>query len=302
MPARILDLDRDQLAALRGRELTAAVAAAEGRTMVAEVFAERAALSPDPDGRGVHNMELMAAFGADIVVLNMIDRVWDWDGQRFHFPGAGSFTSLAELASCIGRPIGVNLEPGEVPALRRATPEPAKRLIDAGAAMLCLTANPSTAGSYDGLARATGELRASLGDQVALWSGKMHHAGHREPVTTTRLMRLVDAGADGVIIPLPGTLPGVTKELAAEAVAMVQEAAAVVMGAIGTSQEGAHTTVVPQLALTAKEIGVDAHHVGDCFLPGMGDPELLYAYSVAIRGRRHTWNRMALGGRRFQQR
>lgn len=123
MPARILDLDRDQLATLRGTELTAAVAAAEGRTMVAEVFAERAALSPDPDGRGVHNMELMAAFGADIVVLNMIDRVWD--GQRFHFPGTGFFTSLAELASYIGRPIAVNLEPGNVPEIRRAKPEQA---------------------------------------------------------------------------------------------------------------------------------------------------------------------------------
>ena len=25
----------------------------------------------------------------------------------------------------------------------------------------------------------------------------------------------------------------------------------------------------------------------------VGDPELLYAYSVAVRGRRHTWTRMA---------
>lgn len=299
MPARILDLDRGQLAALRGAELTAAVAAAEGRTIVAEVFAERAVLMWDPQGRGVHNMELMAAFGADIVVLNMIDRVWD--GERFHFPGVGSFTTLAELAAYIGRPIGVNLEPGDVPETRQAKPEHAKRLIDAGAAMVCLTANPSTDGSYDGLARVTSELRTSLGDDVALWSGKMHHAGHRERVTTKRLTRLVDAGADGVIIPLPGTVPGVTKELATEAVAAVQDAGAVVMGAIGTSQEGAHTTVVPQLALNAKEIGVDAHHIGDCFLPGMGDPELLYAYSVAIRGRRHTWTRMALGGRGLRE-
>ncbi|MDQ8705721.1 hypothetical protein RCO28_24965 [Streptomyces sp. LHD-70] len=72
------------------------------------------------------------------------------------------------------------------------------------------------------------------------------------------------------------------------------------MGAIGTSQEGAHQNVVPQLALNAKEVGVDAHHFGDSFIPGMCDPELLYAYSVAIRGRRHTWNRMALSGRGFR--
>ncbi len=297
MSVRILDLDREQLAALAGRQLTSAVAAAEGRTMVAEVFAERAVLSAHPDGRGVHNMELMAAFGADIVVLNLIDRVWD--GEQFHFPGIGSVASLSALARRIGRPIAVNLEPGDVPEIRRATPEVAKRLVDSGAALLVLTANPSTAGTYDGLARATAELRHSLGD-AALWSGKMHHAGHREPVTTQRLTNLVEAGADGVVMPVPGTLPGVTRELAATAVAAVQDAGAVVMGAIGTSQEGAHTDVVAQLALTAKEVGIDAHHIGDCFLPGFGDPELLYAYSVAIRGRRHTWNRMALGGRAAQ--
>lgn len=283
---RILDLDRTGLAALRGPDLSAAVAASEGRTMVAEVFADRAALSFD--GRtGVHNAELMAAFGADLIVLNMIDRVWD--GTTFRFPGLGELRSLHELAERIGRPIGVNVEPGTVPDLRKATQDNARRLADAGAALIVLTANPSTDGSLDGMARATEEIRTD----AALWVGKMHHAGHPEPITAAKLTRLVDAGADGVILPIPGTLPGVTREAAAEAVAAVHEKGAVVMGAIGTSQEGAHTDVVPHLALTAKEIGVDAHHVGDCFLPGMGDPELLYAYSVAVRGRRHTWTRMA---------
>ncbi|MFF1375818.1 hypothetical protein [Streptomyces sp. NPDC058308] len=292
---RILDLDREHLAALRGRALTASVAAAEGRTMVAEVFADRAALIPVPGMPGVHNAELVAAFGADIVVLNLIERAWD--GERLDLPGLGTFTSIADLAAYIGRPVGVNLEPGDVPEIRRAKPEYARRLVDMGAAMLCLTANPGTGGSYEGLARVTEELRAGLGDDVALWSGKMHHAGHPERLTVDRLTSLVDAGADGVVMPLPGTLPGVTKELAARAVAAVQDAGAVVMGAIGTSQEGSHANVVPQLALTAKEVGVDAHHFGDSFLPGMCDPEVMYDYSVAIRGRRHTWNRMALGGR-----
>jgi hypothetical protein len=283
---RILDLDRSGLAALRGPELTRAVAASEGRTMVAEVFADRAALSFDGQ-TGVHNAELMAAFGADVIVLNMIDRVWD--GTTFRFPGLGEFASLAELAAKIGRPIGVNLEPGTVPELRKASKDNAQRLADAGAALIVLTANPSTDGSLDGMARATEQLATEAG----LWVGKMHHAGHPEPITAQKLGNLVDAGADGVILPIPGTLPGITREAAAEVVQAVHAKGAVVMGAIGTSQEGAHTNVVPQLALTAKEIGVDAHHIGDCFLPGMGDPELLYAYSVAVRGRRHTWTRMA---------
>ncbi|MFF1415156.1 hypothetical protein ACFVX6_36220 [Streptomyces sp. NPDC058289] len=288
---RILDLDRDALSALRGRDLTRAVAAAEGRTMVAEVFAERAALSPHPDGRGVHNAELVAAFGADIVILNLIERAWD--GERLVMPGLGTFTSFTDLARLIGRPVGVNLEPGDVPEIRRATSEHARRLIDMGAALLCITANPGTGGTYDGMARVTEELRKGLGDDAALWSGKMHHAGCPERVTPARLTALVDAGADGVVAPLPGTLPGMTRELAATAVAAVQDAGAIVMGAIGTSQEGSHANVVPQLALNAKEAGFDAHHFGDSYLPGMCDPEVMYAYSVAIRGRRHTWNRMS---------
>ena len=69
------------------------------------------------------------------------------------------------------------------------------------------------------------------------------------------------------------------------------------MGTIGTSQEGARPSLAPRLALVAKEIGVDAHHIGDAGLSRMPDPELLYEYSIAVRGRRHTWRRMALGNR-----
>jgi len=70
-----------------------------------------------------------------------------------------------------------------------------------------------------------------------------------------------------------------------------------VLGTIGTSQEGATAKLARSLALTAKEVGVDAHHIGDAGYYGIGDPEFLHAYSIAVRGRRHTWRRMALGAR-----
>ncbi|MFD3940595.1 hypothetical protein ACFWSF_21020 [Streptomyces sp. NPDC058611] len=98
----------------------------------------------------------------------------------------------------------MNLEPGDVPEIRRAKPEYAKRLVDMGAALLCITANPGTGGSYEAMARVPDELRRWLGDDAALWSGKTHHAGHPERITTARLTALVDAGADGVVMPLPG--------------------------------------------------------------------------------------------------
>jgi hypothetical protein len=75
---RILDLDRDELAALRGRALTDAVAAAEGRTIVAEVIAGAPGLAD-----GVENFELVASLGADLIILNFVELVLGDDGWRF---------------------------------------------------------------------------------------------------------------------------------------------------------------------------------------------------------------------------
>ncbi|MFF9017441.1 hypothetical protein ACF09C_31330 [Streptomyces sp. NPDC014870] len=123
-------------------------------------------------------------------------------------------------------------------------------------------------------------------------------AGRTEPLDAAGMRRVAEAGADGVLVPLPGTVPGVTREIAAVAVREIHGAGAIAMGTIGTSQEGSHRTVVPQLALNAMEVGVDAHHIGDAYVGGAMDPEFLYDYSVAIRGRRHTWHRMARNTRK----
>ena len=41
-----------------------------------------------------------------------------------------------------------------------------------------------------------------------------------------------------------------------------------------------------------KMTGTDLHHVGDAGVGGL-NPENLMAYSIAIRGKRHTYLRMA---------
>jgi hypothetical protein len=293
LPARLLDLDRDGLAGLAGRELHDLIAAAEGRTLAVEVIAGAAPLVD-----GVHNLEVAAAMGADLVLLNRVEEALASGGWAF--PAIGRSNDLADLAGRVGRPIGANLEPGDVPAPRRATPEAAKRLVDAGAAFLCLTANPGTGTSLARLTEATAAVRAALGHQPVILAGKMHQAGASEPLTPEGVAALVTAGADGALVPLPGTVPGIRREIAAAIIEAVHAAGGLAMGTVGTvgtSQEGAHTSVAVPLALVAKEIGVDIHHLGDAGLGGGPDPELVYHYSVAIRGRRHTWRRMALGGR-----
>jgi len=71
-------------------------------------------------------------------------------------------------------------------------------------------------------------------------------------------------------------------------------AGALTMTAIGTSQEGADVDTIRALALMAKMTGTDIHHLGDCGYYGITLPENLVTYSMTIRGRRHTYRRMAM--------
>ena len=43
----------------------------------------------------------------------------------------------------------------------------------------------------------------------------------------------------------------------------------------------------------ASSMGTDIHHLGDTGYPGVAIPENIMAYSIAIRGVRHTYHRMA---------
>jgi hypothetical protein len=50
---------------------------------------------------------------------------------------------------------------------------------------------------------------------------------------------------------------------------------------------------VRQIALWSKMAGADIPHIGDADYSGMANPENILAFSVAIRGRRCTYRRMA---------
>jgi hypothetical protein len=46
--------------------------------------------------------------------------------------------------------------------------------------------------------------------------------------------------------------------------------------------------------LMSKMTGADILHIGDAGYSGMANPENILAFSLAIRGRRHTYRRMAV--------
>lgn len=299
----MLDCAASDVAAMSKADLLMSLRASEGRVMVCETVT-----AVEPLLAGVTNAELVAAMGADIVLLNLFDVECPViHGLPRDTPPTEAVRTLKRLT---GRVVGINLEPvddryaedlGESAALpdgRLATAANAVRAADMGVDLVVLTGNPGAGVSNATIAASLRTLRAAVGDRVVLVAGKMHAAGvlaegATDLLTTDDIDEFSAAGADIVLLPAPGTVPGITLDIAHELVSHAHRLGALTMTAVGTSQEGADEGTIRQLAVTAKMTGTDLHHLGDAGYGGAALPENIMAYSIAIRGRRHTYVRMA---------
>ena len=153
--------------------------------------------------------------------------------------------------------------------------------------------------SNDAIEHSLRAIRAAVGDRLILAAGKMHASGvlsegGEKIVTKEDIRAFREAGADIILLPAPGTVPGITMEYVRELVVYAHELGALTITAIGTSQEGSDPSTIRQIALMCKMTGTDIHHIGDSGYVGMALPENILAYSIAIRGARHAYRRMAM--------
>lgn len=303
MAKRLLDCTASELAAFSKKDLLESMAGCEGRVMVSETIGITQPLLND-----VTNAEYAAALGADVLLLNMFD-VQQPVVQAL--PKVAPEETVRELKRLTGRVIGINLEPvdpvlaasndgtlWQMSAGRLATAENAVKAADMGVDMVLLTGNPGNGVANEAIVAALREMKAAAGDRLILAAGKMHGAGILSQsgasiMTLQDAQQFIDAGADIVLVPAPGTVPGITVEAVHELAGYVHSRGALLMTAIGTSQEGADTATIRQIALWCKLAGADLHHIGDTGVPGMALPQNILAYSIAIRGERHTYHRMA---------
>ncbi|MFC0229441.1 DUF7916 family protein [Serratia aquatilis] len=300
---RYLDCSASELANISKDDLIYAIRASEGRILISETIA-----GTQPLLNGVTNAELAASQGADMLLLNL------FDVNQPHIAGLPAGVPpeevLRELQRLTGRVIGVNLEAvdpafatthnefWQITAGRAATAENARKLYQLGARMVVLTGNPNNGVSNQAIAEALKLIRDEVGDELVLVTGKMHGAGivresGNQLINEQDIALFVDNGADIVLLPAPGTIPGMSQEKVAALIAFTQQQGALAMTAIGTSQEGADVQTIRQIALMSKMAGADLHHIGDTGFLGLALPENIFAYSVAIRGVRHTYTRMA---------
>lgn len=302
MLKRLIDTTARELTSYNKAELLTAISESEGRTLAAETIG-----TVTPMLVNITNAEFAASLGADLIMLN----IFDVNNPIIQgLPQTLPEDTIREVKRLTGRMVAINLEPavikdGQEESVwnlttgRQATVENARKAADMGVDMIVLTGNPGVGVDNEAIIQALSRLKEAVGDRVILTAGKMHASGiiseaGEKILTEKDVEAFVDAGADVILLPAPGTVPGITMEYAGNLIRKAHEKGALAMTTIGTSQEGADEATVRQIALMCKMAGADIHHIGDSGYMGMALPENITAYSVAIRGKRHTYRRMAM--------
>ncbi|MHC5229150.1 DUF7916 family protein [Enterococcus sp. LJL99] len=309
MVKRLISASASEVKQMNAVELKQSIKASEGRTILSENV-----VVASPQAGDITNAEVAAAFGADLILLNAFDCfnpiVQGLPGITFEevmnywqFPEKNKTNPIKILKELVGRPIGVNLEPVDessemfsekliISKGRTSSKETIQRAEELGIDFICLTGNPGTGVTNKEIAKAVKVAKNNFSGLVI--AGKMHSAGSDEPVVSIEAVETyAQAGADILLLPAVGTVQGFTEEDLKEAVGIAKKYDLLTMSAIGTSQESATKETIRQIALLNKICGVDIQHIGDAGYGGLAPAENIYEMSLAIRGMRHTINRMA---------
>lgn len=301
---RFLDCTASDFEKMTKDELLQSIASSEGRILVCETIGAIMPMLGD-----VTNAEFVAAMGADIILLN----IFDVNKPVIQgLPKTEPENVIRKLKELTGRPIGINLEPLEqdvestvdtlemwqLSSGRQATLENAKKAIEMGVDFIVLTGNPGIGVTNKAITDTLKLFREHFGNDVALIAGKMHAAGilsegGENIITETDVTAFCEAGADVILMPAPGTVPGITTEYIRSLVCVAHKHNKMTLTAIGTSQEGSDVATIREIALMCKMTGTDMHHLGDAGYGGMSLPENILEYGKVIRGIRHTYHRMA---------
>lgn len=306
---RFLDCTASDFENMKKKELLEAISASEGRVLVCETIGILQPMLGD-----VTNAEFVASMGADMILLNMFDVNHPViEG----LPKTEDREVIRKIKQLTGRPVGINLEPLEqgkessvetnemwkLSGGRVATLENAKTAVEMGVDFIVLTGNPGIGVTNAAITDTLKLYREHLGEQVVLIAGKMHASGilsecGEHILTEADVRAFAEAGADIILLPAPGTVPGITMEYVRSLVVCAHSLGKMTLTAIGTSQEGADTDTIKEIALMCKMTGTDLHHLGDAGYGGMALPENILEYGKVIRGIRHTYHRMAVSIRR----
>ncbi|MCI6271875.1 MAG: haloacid dehalogenase-like hydrolase [Erysipelotrichaceae bacterium] len=295
MVKRFISANASEILEMSAAELKQSIKASEGRVICSENVAIRQSFIGD-----ITNSEIARSAGADLILLNGVD-VLKPDIKGLEKREYNNF--VKELHHLVGRPIGVNLEPVDLTAKmaeerilisegRQASVETIKEIERLGMDFVCFTGNPGAGVTNESIKNTIKLAKEHFSGLII--AGKMHGAGVDEPVVSEDAIKgFIEEGADVILVPAVGTVPGFTDKELKKAVDYAHKHGALVMSAIGTSQEGSDVETIRNIALRNKICGVDIQHIGDAGYGGLAPFENIFAMSVTLRGLRHTVSMLA---------
>lgn len=315
MVKRMLDATPSDFRVMTAEDLDRSIRLAEGRTIACECVS-----SIPPLIDGVTNAEVVAAMGADLIVLNVYDvnrplifglpgsntlPIWNTDAAEFFRVAEGA--TIQDIKDLTGRPVGIVLEPSDIdtPAYqgRKATAENARKARQQGADLVYISGNPGAGTTNPSIVSAVQAIKNAMQDQLFIVAGKIHGAGvvaeqGRALMSAEDVRDICRAGANALAMPMPGAISGWTIEHAHALAEAVHTEGRLAWMVLDHGIEGAQREAIIQFALNASMAGADVLEIGDSGLGGIAWPENVMEMSMAVRGRRHTLRRMAMSLRR----
>ena len=180
----------------------------------------------------------------------------------------------------------------EISRGRNISKEVLLKLNELGMSFILITGNPGVGVTNDAIVESIKLAKKYFNGLII--AGKMNASGVDEPVISMRYIKeYIDAGADVISLPAAGSCPGISEAMLSEACAYIKSRGALSLTTVGTSQEGSDVHTIRSFALSSKRAGADIQYLGDAGICGMATPEAILALSIAIRGKRHTYFKMA---------
>lgn len=316
MTKRLVDVSPQEIMAMKPLELLDAIRLSEGRTLNSYVCPRASSYVEK-----VSNIELAAAFGADIITLE------GFDPYNIQMPGLpskdkntddiyrrdlqadmGFGWTIRELKQLIGRPIATFLRIVDeqlekhvqrVFSNNHYSEEKLQYLIEEGYDMVFIYQKVRGDNVKYVLERAA-EI---AGDRIIIGSGIDHGIGAleggqppfnmREIITPEYAYDIAKAGAKVVFVPAVGVVPGYTMNYATEIITAVHEGGAIAAAAVAHSVEGSDPYTIKRIVLDNKICGADMISIAAGGLyESVACPELIMEASLSLKGKRMTYRRM----------
>lgn len=302
MTKRILDATASDFKAMSAPDLAQSIRETEGRTVSAEIICHY-----ESPVEGVSLGELSAAFGADIITLDY------YDPDSPHIVGIpdeeeSGKAPLQRLKELVGLPIAINMAlTGEEPDgwlySRRYSPERMRKAVRQGADIVFIYGDPRSGKTVEDLVDVITSTKDEFREDVMLVG--VPNVYLPAPVNEDVLAEyreahaaLLEAGAECIGLVMPGSKQGWRIGPTADLTDHIHALGGLVWLIMTGSVEGSPRENIQQMALNAKMIGGDVYRLDEAGLSGMPLPENIYEFALTVRGKRHTYRRMALSAMR----